>query len=259
MFGRDRFPPEDDIAVIGARIGFRADDFADALAAAPPLASPRSAFITSPTDVDVFVLPAANEVRIEVTPFRAGELTDGGNLDVAVEILDAGGNVVASVDDVEQTAATLAADLPNGTHYLRVRSSSNPANYSTYASLGAYTVTGTFVRSVKTTGFTEPLTTSVLTPGRTVPVRFSMTDAVAAARVQLWPSSVEPSAGPLAESACKEQADHQQHCTLKLPSTLVPGATYWIAAQFQNLDGVWVTPQTVSATVVPNPLLIVVQ
>lgn len=133
---------------------------------------------------------------------------------------------------------------------LRVRPSANPANYTTYGSLGAYTVTGTFVRIVKLTAFTEPLTTAQFTPGRTVPVKFALTEPVAAARVQLWPSALATPGDVLAETSCKAQSHGRQHCNLKLPATLVSGATYWIVAQFQDLDGHWATP---------NPIPIVVK
>jgi hypothetical protein len=93
---------------------------------------------------------------------------------VAADILNAAGAVVASVDDVHETAAALTADLPLTQHFLRVRPSFDPANYSPYGSLGAYAVSGTFVRVVKIIDFQEPLTSSVLTPGRTVPVKFTL-------------------------------------------------------------------------------------
>jgi hypothetical protein len=168
--GWNPYGPQDDIAIIARKLGFRADDFADTIADAGPLAQPTAGFITSTTDVDVFALPLANEVHIEITPFRAGELTDGGNLDVAADILNAAGDVVATVDDVNETAASLTADLPSTPHFLRVRPSFDPANYPAYASLGGYTVSGTFVRSVKLVDFQEPLNTSMLTAGRTIPL-----------------------------------------------------------------------------------------
>jgi hypothetical protein len=247
------FSIQDDIAIIAGKLGFRADDFANTITGAGPLAQPAAGFITSTTDVDVFALPLANEVHIEITPFRAGELTDGGNLDVAADIVNAAGVVVASVDDVHETAASITADLPSTPHYLRVRPSFDAANYTAYGSLGSYTISGTFVRTVKMSGFQEPLTSSTLTPGRTVPVRFALTDAVAAARVLVLPSPLTTPDHALAETLCKAQAQARQHCNLRLPQTLETGATYWIAAQFQNSDGSWVTANPVSGGDAENP------
>jgi hypothetical protein len=251
------WPTQDDIAIIAGKLGFRADDFADAISGAGQLAQPTAGFITSTADVDVFALPLANDVHIEITPFRAGELTDGGNLDVAADILDAAGNVVATVDDVTETAAALTADLPSTPHFLRVRASFDPANYPAYASLGAYTVSGTFVRTVKLIEFQEPLATSVLTPGRTIPVKFTLTAAVAAARVQLRLDPLGASDDALAETSCSGQALGRQHCNLKIPQTLEPGS-YWIVAQFQNIDGSWVTASPISGVGTENPFPVVV-
>lgn len=248
------FSMQDDIAIIAGKLGFRADDIGDTVAGAGPLAQPAAGVITSTTDVDVFALPIANEIHIEITPFRAGELTDGGNLDVAADILNAAGVVVASVDDLLETAASITVDLPSTPHFLRVRPSFDPANYTAYGSLGNYTVTGTFVRTVKMTGFQEPVTSSVLRPGRTVPVKFALTDAVAAARVLLLPGPLASPDDALADTLCKAQPQGRQHCNLKLPATLTPGATYWIVGQFQNSDGSWVTASPISGGGAENPL-----
>jgi hypothetical protein len=250
------YPAQDDIAIIAGKLGFRADDFADTISSAGPLAQPTTGFITSTTDVDVFALPLANDVHIEITPFRAGELTDGGNLDVAADILNAAGAIVATVDDVTETAAALTADLPLTQHFLRVRPSFDPANYPAYASLGTYTVSGTFVRTVKLAAVQEPLSTSVLTPGRTIPVKFTLTAPVAAARVQL---QLSPLGGvdALAETSCSGQTLGRQHCNLKVPPALQPGS-YWLVVQFQNIDGSWITAAPSSGAGTENPRPIVV-
>lgn len=135
---------QDDVAIIAGKLGFRADDGADEAPAAAPLALPTHAIITNPLDVDLFALPNTRGIELTITGFRAGSGADGGNLDVAAEIVDATGLVIASSDDVEETTAHLAAALPAGQHFLRVRPSANPANYTTYGSLGEFTVSGRF-------------------------------------------------------------------------------------------------------------------
>jgi hypothetical protein len=62
----------------------------------------------------------------------------------------------------------------------------------------------------------------------------------------------------LAESLCKGQTKGHQHCNLKLPASLQRGATYWIAAQFQDIDGSWVTALPVGGGGAENPMPIVV-
>lgn len=135
---------QDEIAIIAGKLGVRGDDVGDAPATALPLALHERHYIQSSDDVDVFALPATGGVELLISGYRDGGSTDGGNLDIAAEIINASGLVVASVDDHEQTTATLDVDLPPGPHFLRVHSSSNPANYTTYSSIGEYTVTGAF-------------------------------------------------------------------------------------------------------------------
>jgi len=178
---------------------------------------------------------------------------------VAAEIVNAAGLVVASVDDVNETAATLTAFLPAGQHYLRLRPSVNPDNYPLYGSLGQYTVTGTFTNVVRMSEFAEPLPAAVMTAGRTVPVKFTLSDTVASARVQLWSDPSPLAAEVLAETACRAQQGFRQHCNLKLPKTLVPGTSYWIAVQYEDLDGHWVTAQVSPGTSSVNPLEFVVR
>jgi hypothetical protein len=244
---------QDDVAHIAQTFGRRADEAGNTDAEAAPLAAPTRAVITETTDVDVFALPRADDVRIQITPFRAGEQTDGGNLDVAAEIVNGAGLVVVRTDDVTQTAAELSALLPPGQHFLRVQASADPANYPAYGSLGQYTVTGTFISTVRLTALASPLPAEVLTPGRTAPVTFTLSDSVSAARVQLW-SDESPAAAVLAEARCQAQQGLRQHCRLKLPKTLASGARYWIASQYQALDGQWVTVQVVAGAALSNPV-----
>lgn len=140
---------EDDLAIIAADLGWRSDDFCNGLDQAPPLVLGQTYRIESPADVDVFELPMAippfgTEVALDITPFRADQGTDGGNLDVAADIVDAWGSVIATSDPVDATLVQrLTVTLPPGRQwYLRVRPSFAPGVYSTYGSLGQYAVTG---------------------------------------------------------------------------------------------------------------------
>jgi hypothetical protein len=218
-FGVCGLSPQDDVEHIARTLGRRLDEVGDTIAEASPLAAPTRAVVTTPTDIDVFALPRADDVRIQVTPFRAGDQTDGGNLDVSAEIVNAAGLVVARADEVTQTTAELSALLGPGQHYLRIEASADPANYSTYGSMGQYTVTGTFISNVKVSALASPLPTEVLTRGQTVPVKFTLTDTVSAARVQLW----------------------------------TRGQTYWIVMQFESQAGQWTTAQVAAGAALTNP------
>jgi hypothetical protein len=90
-------------------------------------------------------------------------------------------------------------------------------------------------------------------------VKFGLTDAVAAARVQLWSDLSPLTAQVLAETSCRAQQGFRQHCNLKLPADLTPGWSYWIAAQYQDLDGHWVTADVVPGVSASNPVWLTVR
>lgn len=245
---------QDDVAHITRTFGARLDESGDTIATALPLTAPTRGVIGATTDVDVYALPRADDVRIQITPFRAGEQTDGGNLDVAAEIVNAAGLVVARADDLADTAAEIRVLLPSGQHFLRLESSADPANYSTYGSVGQYSVTGTFINTVRITDIAAPLPTDTLAPGRMLPVKFTLSDTVSAARVQLWSDASPLAATVLAETACQAQQGLRQHCNLKLPKSLVAGGSYWIALQFESLGGQWITAQVAPGGATSNPV-----
>lgn len=245
---------QDDIANIGRAVGFRTDDVGDTSATSAALTLPATGVIGSPTDVDVYALPPASEGRIDVTPFRAGDLTDGGNLDVAAEIVNAAGLVVASADEVSATAATLSATLPPGQHFLRIRASFDPTNYPIYGSAGRYTVTGTFTNLVRLTRVSHPDLDDEIKPGRRVPVRFMLSETVTQARVQLWSDASPLAATVLAEAPCAAQRGLRQRCQLKVPRRLPRADTYWLAIQYQGTDGAWVTADVAPDAGIVNPL-----
>lgn len=141
---------EDDLAIIAADLGWRPDDVCnEPMRDSPPIVLGQTYWIESPSDVDVFALPQAippfgTEVALDITPFRADQGPDGGNLDVAADIIDARGDVIATSDPAGETQVQrLAVTLPPGRQsYLRVRPSFAPGSYPIYGSLGQYTVTG---------------------------------------------------------------------------------------------------------------------
>jgi hypothetical protein len=248
---------QDDIAIIAAHPlgGFRADDVGALLSGAPALALPQRGLITTVDDVDVFALPQTTSASIHVTPFRAGEFTDGGNLDVAIDVLDASGAVIASFDDTAQTTAQLDVDLPDGQHYLRIRPSSDPVNYPVYGSLGAYEVTATFRTVIRTTGFEAPLPVDSVRAGQTLPVKFGLSAPVAAARVGLWSDSAAFASGvdPLAEAECRARNDGEWHCLLRVPRELAATA-YALGMQVVGNDGAWTVPDAVPGAAAQMPV-----
>ena len=101
-----------------------------------------SGFIENNNDVDVFkFLAGAGAVSISVSPAPLGP-----NLKILAELLDSGGNILAS-SSLSSLGASISTTVSAGSYYLTVSGvgSLDPAStgYSNYASLGQYTITGT--------------------------------------------------------------------------------------------------------------------
>jgi hypothetical protein len=132
---------QDDLAVISSTTngyGYRADDFANTIAAASTLtlngtSASGAGVIEKTSDLDVFSFTSgAGGVS-----FSAKRSTFGGMLDVTLSLRDASGNLVASADtsNLDETlSATLASQ---GTYYVTVGS------HGGYGDVGQYTLTGT--------------------------------------------------------------------------------------------------------------------
>lgn len=145
---------QDDLARI-AQYGLSVvpDDHAGTLStAATPIADgtdQRTGVISSSSDADVFrFTTAGGPTQISAAPAAAGP-----NLDAELTLFDAGGTTVAASNPSSAIVSAVVAsglnasieeDLPAGTYYARVRGSAqgNPLStgYSTYGSLGAYTL-----------------------------------------------------------------------------------------------------------------------
>jgi hypothetical protein len=92
-------------------------------------------------------------VTFTVTPYRSFHYSDGGNLDAGLEVLNAVGTVIAAtpIDEGATIGSCTAVLTPGLTYYLRVSGagsgtpqSNPPTGYTSYGSLGAYTISGSF-------------------------------------------------------------------------------------------------------------------
>lgn len=91
-------------------------------------------------------------------------------------------------------------------------------------------------------------------PGRRLPVRFTLSDAVTRARVQLWSDASPLAATVLAEAPCVAQRDLRQRCRLKVPRRLPKADTYWLAIQYEAPDGSWITAEVEPGSGLANPI-----
>lgn len=159
---------QDDVAIIAANMGYRADDHGKTLTTATPLVVDAAGTIaaTNPetdpfnsnpankgvigklNDVDMFTFYAgAGAVNITVTPAWDAFYHNnqrGANLDIKATLYDWNGKVVQAIDPLDETKAVLSATVPAGQYYLSVKGVGNSVTpYSTYDSLGQYFIRGT--------------------------------------------------------------------------------------------------------------------
>lgn len=142
---------EDDLAVISGTsngLGYRLDDHSNSTSGATPVtvtggtAIAANGIIEQSSDFDVFMLQsAAGQVSIQV----ANDPTDP-DLDVRLRLLDAGGTQLAISDSLDTLDASLSASVGGGTYFVEVTgvgTGNVDTGYSDYASLGAYSISGT--------------------------------------------------------------------------------------------------------------------
>ncbi len=156
---------QDDLAIIAAKLSLADDDHGDTPAEATPLAVDASGqvlvsnpeldpyndypgnkgIIEKDSDSDLFSFQiSGGQIDLTVTPAWDAFYRDsrrGANLDVALSLMDADGNTLASADPGSETDANIQANLPGGVYYLAVTGIDSD-NYSDYASSGQYFISG---------------------------------------------------------------------------------------------------------------------
>lgn len=161
---------QDDIAVIAAKVGFRADDHGDTRNSAAALVitagtnviatkldtdfgntnSANKGIIERRDDVDVFTfVTGSGEVSLNVSPWVTTSGPRGGNLHVALELRNEAGTVLVATNVSDRTAAGIQIILSEGRYYLFVRNAgvgsptnSTPSGYTSYGSIGQYFIDG---------------------------------------------------------------------------------------------------------------------
>lgn len=153
---------QDDVAIISSKLNAKMDDHSNTRTGATPLVvdttghvysttlvnNPMDAskankgVITSRTDIDVFSFnTGTGNVVLQATPLREATAERGGNLDLALNLYDAAGNLLVTSNPADETDAGINTSLAAGTYYLAVDGVGS-ANYSDYGSLGQYFIEG---------------------------------------------------------------------------------------------------------------------
>jgi hypothetical protein len=144
---------QNDLEVITTINGFsyRADDYGTQFNSATlaPFVNNQfsiSGIIERNTDVDLvkFVIPAFGHFSLNASPFGLASTTNGSNLDVEIELMTGNNSVIRTYNPSDLLSATMDTMLSAGTYWLRVQGKGN-AYTSEYASLGSYTLQGSFV------------------------------------------------------------------------------------------------------------------
>lgn len=154
---------EDDISIIATannNVGLRADDHGASLAAATWMeitvagAVSNEGVIETAADEDSFRFSTTGGAL----SLAINNVAAYPNLDLMAEIVDSGGTVVATHDPAASMDALFSnVSLTAGDYFLRVSGTGRgdlATGYSDYASLGAYTVTGTIGGGVHADRFT---------------------------------------------------------------------------------------------------------
>ncbi|WP_197442811.1 zinc-dependent metalloprotease family protein [Lignipirellula cremea] len=185
---------EDDLAIITGGNGFtyRPDDHGNTPGASTVL-SPVANIITASgviernNDVDYFRFSTvAGVVSFDVTPALLGP-----NLDVQVSLYNEVGGLVMTANPSGQLDATLTATVAEGNYYLVVSNSGdgdvNVDGYSTYGSLGYYTIDGLVTPPLDVSAPTASASASHVTSAgattHTITVRYTDDQALAIATI----------------------------------------------------------------------------
>ena len=243
---------QDDLAILAARLTYRADDAGDTRSTAQPLAFDgavvsASGLIERPTDADRFAFTTVGgSVTLTVKPSRVESGTLGGNLDVKLELYDAADALVASANPTGTLAAAISTSLPPGDYTLRVSAVGvgdprvdPPSGYTAYGSAGSYTITGTvppLTTPVAPTIVTPPLASTVVAGGT---ASFSVTATGSAPLSYQWKKGETNLPG-------------QTLRTLTLPAAQVSDEGFYAVVVTNPVGSV--TSGPVALTVVPAPV-----
>ena len=142
---------ENDLSIITGnnRVSYRADDNGATHASATPLTFlsngdvEHAGIIETTNDIDSFrFTTAGGEIDLTVAPESVG-----ANLDIEASIYDSANSLLTSSNPIGEVSASLTPILQPGTYTIRVTNTGEGevlgTGYSSYGSLGNYTITGT--------------------------------------------------------------------------------------------------------------------
>jgi hypothetical protein len=141
---------EDDLSIIVSSengINYRADDYGNTIDSATLMEVGEESifqwgFIGRSFDVDVF------EFTLEsagIWDFQTNAFGENPNLDLETTLYDGDGNLIDSFNPLEDTNAQFEIHLNAGTYYIGIEGVGLPGVYTTYGSMGFYSISGTLL------------------------------------------------------------------------------------------------------------------
>lgn len=153
-FGCQNFQNELDIILNSNNLLYRADDHAPDFSTSTPIIftgglATVSGIIERNSDQDMFkiILPAAGSFRLDAVPYNVGTGNAGSNLDMQVTLYNSTGGPLNVYNPGVLLNSIVDTFLNSGTYYLKVEGRGN--TYAPdYASLGSYSMAGSFVQAI---------------------------------------------------------------------------------------------------------------
>ncbi|MCX8020682.1 MAG: zinc-dependent metalloprotease [Chitinophagaceae bacterium] len=147
---------QNDLSIItsGNGITFRSDDHGNSFSGSTVLTFSGNSFssqgiITQNTDADMFriTLSANGRFILNATPYNVGAGNSGSNLDMEVSLYNSAQNLLRIYNPANTLGAVIDTNLNAGTYYLKIEGKGNQFAPN-YASLGSYTLNGTFSQTL---------------------------------------------------------------------------------------------------------------
>lgn len=150
---------QDDLTIIASYLSYRADDFGNSAATATDISGSTlnaTGIIGQTSDVDVVSFSCgAGPLTLNVATWLSPENTNGGNLDVKLSLYNASGSLVTAAAPAGAVNAGISTTVTAGTYFLYIANDgegsplvASPTGYTSYGSLGRWTLTGSTATTV---------------------------------------------------------------------------------------------------------------
>jgi len=149
-FGCTNYQNDLDVITTYAGLSYRTDDHASTFASAPTINFTANQFsvngeIEKNTDQDMikFTLPGIGNLTIDAIPYNVGTGNSGSNLDIQATLYSSSQTELGVYNPESLLSTQIDTLLDPGTYYLKVEGKGN-IYAPNYASLGSYTISGTY-------------------------------------------------------------------------------------------------------------------